>query len=58
MNTSLAKFLGLAITAVCISAFLFFIGYNMIGAETNDYKTQIENQVNNLPDGSGTPTNN
>lgn len=58
MNQSISTFLKIAITVVAISAFLFFIGYNMIGTETGDYQTQIESQVNNLPDGSGTATNN
>jgi hypothetical protein len=56
MNKTISTFLGIAIT-VSISAFLFFIGYDMIGAETQVYETEIEGMSNNLPAGTGTRTN-
>ncbi|MGN7300457.1 hypothetical protein [Ferdinandcohnia sp. SAFN-114] len=51
MNKSLSTFLGIAVTVLSISAFLFFIGYNMIGDETTEYDTQISAVDRNLPDG-------
>ncbi|MFC0476036.1 hypothetical protein ACFFHF_12390 [Robertmurraya beringensis] len=57
MNQSLSTFLKIGITVICISAFLFFIGYNMIGTETNDYQTDITNMSNNLPTGAGVRAN-
>ncbi|MGN7300456.1 hypothetical protein [Ferdinandcohnia sp. SAFN-114] len=51
MNKSLSTFLGIAVTVLSISAFLFFIGYNMIGEETSQYDTQISGVDGNLPDG-------
>lgn len=58
MNTSLAQFLKIGISVICISAFLFFIGYNMIGSETNEYQTDITNMSENLPSGAGVNANN
>lgn len=58
MNQTLSTFLKIGITVVTISAFLFFIGYNMIGSETGEYQSDIEGISENLPDGSGTTTNN
>lgn len=58
MNKSLSTFLGLALTAITISALLFFIGYNMLGNETNEYQTDIEGMSENLPTGAGVRTNN
>ncbi|WP_374717749.1 hypothetical protein [Neobacillus sp.] len=52
MNQSLSTFLKIAITVLSISAFLFYIGYNMIGTETTSYKNTISNIDGNLPDGS------
>ncbi|MGN7300458.1 hypothetical protein [Ferdinandcohnia sp. SAFN-114] len=49
MNKSLATFLGIAITVLAISAFLFFMAYNMIGTEANQYKTEIDSMSTNLP---------
>jgi len=57
MNKSLSTFLGIAITVLSISAFLFFIGYNMINSETTEYNTEISGVDGNLPDGQ-TGTNN
>jgi len=57
MNKSLSTFLGIAITVLSISAFLFFIGYGMINSETTEYKTEISAIDGNLPDGK-TGTNN
>lgn len=49
MNVTLATFLKIAVTVISISAFLFVIGYTMIGGETNEYKTEIESMSTNLP---------
>lgn len=57
MNQSLSTFLKIGITVIAISAFLFFIGYNMIGTETNEYQTNIQNMSNNLPTGAGVRAN-
>ncbi|WP_374717748.1 hypothetical protein [Neobacillus sp.] len=57
MNQSLSTFLKIAITVLSISAFLFFIGYNMIGTETNQYISKISSMDNNLPDGSSGSNN-
>lgn len=58
MNQSLSTFLKIGITVICISAFLFFIGYNMIGSETTEYQTDITNMSENLPTGAGVTANN
>jgi magnesium-transporting ATPase (P-type) len=45
MNTSLAQFMKIAVTAIAISALLFIVGYKMIDTETTGaggYKTTIE----------------
>lgn len=53
MKTSLSTFLGIAITVICISAFLFIGGYNLINSETSAYGTKVTNMQTNLPNGSG-----
>ncbi|MEK3992662.1 hypothetical protein [Robertmurraya sp. FSL R5-0851] len=58
MNQTLSTFLKIGITVISISAFLFFIGYNMIGSETNEYQTDITNMSENLPTGAGVNSNN
>lgn len=58
MNKTLATFLSIGATVITISAFVFFVAYNMVGSETGEYKTTIEGVSENLPDGSGTTTNN
>jgi hypothetical protein len=57
VNATLSTFLKIAITVISISAFLFFIGYNMIGTETTSYKTNISSMKSNLPAGTGSTTN-
>ncbi|MFT9495734.1 MULTISPECIES: hypothetical protein [Bacillota] len=57
MNSTISTFLKIAITVVSISAFLFFIGYNMIGSETTNYKSDITDMQNNLPTGAGNASN-
>lgn len=57
MNQTLSTFLKIAITVISISAFLFFIGYNMVGSETTAYKTKITSQQSNIPSGAGSSTN-
>ncbi|MDE5055292.1 hypothetical protein NDK25_24045 [Niallia taxi] len=57
MKTSLSTFLGIAITVICISAFLFIGGYNLINSETNAYGTKVTNMQSNLPSGSGSTGN-
>lgn len=57
MNQTIATFLKIAITVVAISAFLFFIGYNMIGNESKAYESDINAMQNNLPTGNGSYTN-
>ena len=45
MNTSLAQFMKVAVTAIAISALLFIVGYRMIDQETTGttgYKGTIE----------------
>ncbi|MCM3393290.1 hypothetical protein [Cytobacillus oceanisediminis] len=49
MNQTLSTFLKIAVTVVSISAFLFFIGYNMISSESTEYQTEITGISNNLP---------
>lgn len=57
MNKSLSTFLGIAVTVLAISAFLFFIGYNMIGTETTEYNQQISAVDGKLPDGKNGTNN-
>lgn len=57
MNKTLATFLGIALTVLVISAFLFFKGYNMIGTEADQYGDQIDAVTNNLPDGQSETNN-
>ncbi|MCM3704982.1 hypothetical protein DFO70_11796 [Cytobacillus firmus] len=57
MNQTLSTFLKIAVTVVSISAFLFFIGYNMIGSETTNYSNDITGANSNLPSGAGNTTN-
>jgi succinate dehydrogenase hydrophobic anchor subunit len=42
MNTAIAKFMGIAITAVVIIALVFNVAYTMLEGETTEYRTQIE----------------
>lgn len=53
MNQSLSTFLKIAVTVLAISAFLFYIGYNLIGTETGKYQNKIEGVYTNLPNGTG-----
>lgn len=57
MNQTISTFLKIAITVVSISAFLFYIGYNMIGSEAQAYEQDIKSMQNNLPSGSGIYSN-
>ncbi|WP_197468136.1 hypothetical protein [Fictibacillus phosphorivorans] len=54
MNKTLSTFLGIAVTVLAISGFLFFFGYNMIGTETGEYETTIDSMNGNLPNGTTT----
>lgn len=56
MNKALSTFLGLALTALAISAFLFIFGFNMIGDETKTYSEKTSAVQSHLP--SGTTTTN
>lgn len=49
MNSTISTFLKIAVTVVSISAFLFFVGYNMISGESTEYKTEIESISDNVP---------
>ncbi|MEI2356700.1 hypothetical protein [Mesobacillus zeae] len=57
MNQTIATFMKIAITVVSISAFLFYVGYNMIGSETTNYKTDITSVNSKLPTGAESATN-
>ncbi|MEI2356701.1 hypothetical protein [Mesobacillus zeae] len=57
MNQTIATFMKIAITVVSISAFLFYVGYNMIGSEANNYKTDITGLNSKLPAGDNSLTN-
>lgn len=57
MNQTLSTFLKIAITVISISAFLFFIGYNMVGSETTAYKSKVTGVQGNVPNGGGTSSN-
>jgi hypothetical protein len=57
MNSTLATFLKIGITVISISAFLFFVGYNMVGSETTSYKTKISSMNGKLPAGTGATAN-
>ncbi|HEO8421299.1 MULTISPECIES: hypothetical protein [Bacillaceae] len=58
MNTTLAQFLKIGLTVVTISAFLFFIGYNLVGSNTTTYSAKINGAQSNLPTGAGVSSNN
>ncbi len=49
MNTTLAKFLSLAVTAVIIGGLIFGVAYTMITAEANHYESEIEAEQADLP---------
>jgi hypothetical protein len=53
MNKTLSTFLGIAISVITISAFLFIGAYNLIGSETDTYGTKVTNMQTNLPSGTG-----
>ncbi|MEK4671087.1 hypothetical protein [Niallia sp. FSL R7-0271] len=53
MNKTLSTFLGIAITVITISAFLFIGGYNLVNSETSAYGTKVTNMQTNLPSGTG-----
>lgn len=44
MNTTIAKFMGLAITVILIAGLIFVVGANTINKETADYNTSVEEQ--------------
>jgi F0F1-type ATP synthase membrane subunit b/b' len=46
MNTTLTTFMKMAITVVVISALLFIVAYKMLDEESDEYKTHIEENVN------------
>jgi hypothetical protein len=57
MNSTLATFLKIGITVISISAFLFFVGYNLVGSETTTYNTKISSMNGKLPAGTGSTSN-
>ncbi|MDQ0255483.1 succinate dehydrogenase hydrophobic anchor subunit [Evansella vedderi] len=51
MNTSLAQFMKIAVTAIVIIALLFSVGYSMIDTKTSEYETEVSNLP--MPETSG-----
>ncbi|MEC3018339.1 hypothetical protein P9Z80_13695 [Bacillus cereus] len=49
MKSSLAKFMGIAITAVTISVLVFGVAYNMVTSESTSYKGNVEAVKAKLP---------
>ncbi len=49
MNTTLAKFLSLAVTAVIIGGLIFGVAYTMITGEGTHYQTEIQGERADLP---------
>lgn len=49
MNTTLAKFLSLAVTAVIIGALVFGVAFKMITDEGTHYESEVEAERADLP---------
>ncbi|WP_163537301.1 hypothetical protein [Gracilibacillus sp. YIM 98692] len=49
MNTTLAKFLGIGITALTIGLLLFGFGFGMAEKEAGEYEDDIDAVTNDLP---------
>lgn len=49
MNTTLATFFKMGITALAIGVLLFTVGYGLVKAESDSYQEKIESVKNQLP---------
>ncbi|EAR66182.1 hypothetical protein B14911_10622 [Bacillus sp. NRRL B-14911] len=48
MNTTIATYMKLALTAVTISGLIFFVAYNLLDKESDKYKEQVESKENEI----------